>query len=96
MDHPKPRVSDSVLYVFRPGQVRAGQAEVAAIVTKVNADDTLELITFPTMSEMVHQSRVPAMSEVITGHCWRRQDDDMAERQADAQAALVKAKSRAA
>lgn len=74
-----------VLYRLRPGQVRAGQNELAALVTRVNArktrkeadgsetvvvEETVDLVAFVPDSEPLRQHRVMALSEKVTGHCW--------------------------
>lgn len=67
-----PTIGQSVLYVWRPGQIRAGEVESAAIVTRVNADGSLNLRVFPDGTPDVLQfQRVVPMSEAIHGHCWR-------------------------
>jgi hypothetical protein len=86
------QVSDMVLYRCRPGQVRAGQLDLAAMVTKINSDGTLELTVYPALSEPCFQSKVPALSDGFTGHCWHPRSEpevvlDIGKAQAQARAA---------
>ena len=77
----QPYVGQIVLYRLRPGQVRAGQSELAAIVTRVHArldgEDApcVDLRVFvPDSVDPLVQPRVMALSENVRGHCWRPTD----------------------
>lgn len=60
-----------VLYVFRSGQVRAGQSECAAMITKLNGDGTANLkIEADGTADPIYQKSVPPRSQEVTGHCW--------------------------
>ena len=60
-----------VFYVWRPGQVRAGQTQSIALVTKENADKTVNLSVFPDGSpDALFLKNVPAQSQEIAHHCF--------------------------
>lgn len=59
-----------VLYRPRPGQIRAGQVDLAAMVTAVYPGDRCDLNIYPPMSEPYQQPKVPALSEEFTSHVW--------------------------
>lgn len=66
-----------VLYTWRPGQVRAGQTESAAMILRVNRDGTVNLRVFADGTpDALDLRNVPAMSETIQTHCWSRNPDD--------------------
>lgn len=72
----------AVLYRLRPGQTRMGQQDLAAIVTRVAANDRLDLIAFPPKTGIVDAlmlENVAPMSQEITGHCWHAPPDESAE-----------------
>lgn len=67
----KPYPGLMVLYRWRPGQVRAGETDAAAVVTKVYPDETVDLTIFvPSMGPEIHQNRVMHMSKEVPCHCW--------------------------
>jgi hypothetical protein len=77
----QPHVGQIVLYRLRPGQVRAGQSELAAIVTRVHprleADEEpcVDLRVFvPDSLDPLVLLRVMAQSDAVRGHCWRPTD----------------------
>jgi hypothetical protein len=77
----KPYLSQSVLYRVRPGQVRAGQSELAAIVTKVYPDGSADLRVFVSdVADPLVLPRVPPMTQDQQSNCWRLPDvgDDVA------------------
>ena len=60
-----------VLYTWRPGQVRAGQSKSIALVTKENADKTVNLTVYPDGSpDALFLRGVPAFSQEISHHCF--------------------------
>lgn len=71
MEHRKPEIGDWVHYIPRPGQVRANQSKLAALVVMINADGSLELEVHAWNSEPVWQSKVREECETIAAHCWR-------------------------
>lgn len=54
-----PKVSDTVIFYPRPGELRAGAGKHAAIVTAVNDDDTLDLVVIFDADDFIGQRRVP-------------------------------------
>jgi hypothetical protein len=77
----QPYVGQIVLYRLRPGQVRAGQSELAAIVTRVHTrpdgEDApcVDLRVFvPDSVDPLVQPRVMALSAAVRGHGWRPTD----------------------
>lgn len=69
-----------VLYSWRPGQVRVGQSESAALVTRVNRDGTLNLKVFADGTPDVLDLRnVPKASQEIASHCWKAQREDVGD-----------------
>ncbi len=63
----------TVLYRCRPGQVRMGARDMAAIVTREQADGCLDLMIFPPkthIGDALHYENVAPMTDVYTGHCW--------------------------
>lgn len=67
-----------VLYRFRPGQVRMGQTEAAAMITRVYPDGTCDLTVHPPNNpEPLFQNKVPKMAREEDFHCWRLNDDDV-------------------
>ena len=78
----QPYVGQIVLYRLRPGQVRAGVSELAAIVTRVHPrahdgekDPCVDLRVFvPDSLDPLVQPRVMAMTDAVRGHCWRPTD----------------------
>ncbi len=77
----QPYVGQIVLYRLRPGQVRAGQSELAAIVTRVHprldgeTRPCVDLRVFvPDSLDPLVQQRVMALSDAVRGHCWRPTD----------------------
>jgi len=77
----QPHVGQIVLYRLRPGQVRAGISELAAIVTRVHPlldgeeKPCVDLRVFvPDSLDPLVQQRVMAQSDVVRGHCWRPTD----------------------
>lgn len=78
-----PQVGDPILYIPRPGQVRSGHGTIAALVTAVTAEGRVSLIAFPPNSEFNEHDKLPEESETITGHCWRRRPDAVAELRAE-------------
>lgn len=75
-----------VLYRFRPGQVRAGQQDAAALVTRVNADGSLDLAVFPALgpnSEFLTVNKVRRMSQEVTSNCWHPLEGDPLRRAMD-------------
>lgn len=81
------RTGSHVLYRFRPGQVRAGQTEAAALVTRVNIDGTANLTVFADGTpDCLYLRSVPKASQEITSHCWTMAESDnvdIAQLQAD-------------
>lgn len=66
-----------VIYRWRSGQVRAGQTESAALVTRVNADGTVNLKVFPDdPNGDLWFKAVPPASDKIQSHCWLLTPDD--------------------
>jgi hypothetical protein len=66
-----------VLYRFRPGQVRMGQIEGAAMITRVYPDGTVDLTVYPPNNpEPLFQTRVAKMAREDDFHCWRLNEDD--------------------
>ena len=60
-----------VLYRWRSGQVRAGMTEAAAMITRLHADGTANLIVFPDGDrDTLLQQRVPPLSKEVQHHCW--------------------------
>ena|SRR5258708_7300066 len=77
----QPYIGQIVLYRLRPGQVRAGQSELAAIVTRVHARldgealPCVDLRVFvPDSLDPLVQQRVMALADAVRGHCWRPTD----------------------
>ena len=86
----QPYVGQIVLYRLRPGQVRAGISEIAAIVTRVHArldgeaKPCVDLRVFvPDSLDPLVQQRVMALSDTVQGHCWRPTDAPVAAREAE-------------
>lgn len=72
------RAGTWVSYHWRPGQVRAGQSESAALVTRTNPDGTANLKVFADGTPDVLDLRnVPKMSQEIRSHCWEAQSGDV-------------------
>jgi hypothetical protein len=74
----QPYVGQIVLYRLRPGQVRAGVSELAAIVTRVHSlaegeeRPCVDLRVFvPDSVDPLVQPRVMAQSDAVRSHCWR-------------------------
>ena len=66
-----------VLYIWRPGQVRARQSESAAMITRVNPDGTVNLSVYPDGTpDALFLRNVAAMSEAVQSHCWHPNPDD--------------------
>lgn len=66
-----------VLYRWRVGQVRAGQLDAGAMVTRIHADGTLDLTVHPAMDrDPLYVDRVAQMSDAVLSHCWRFNDDE--------------------
>lgn len=66
-----PHIGLIVLYRYRPGQVRAGQLDDAAIVTRVHADGSVNLDVFADgLPDRLHFNNVPPMSDAVQSHCW--------------------------
>lgn len=85
----QPYVGQIVLYRLRPGQVRAGISELAAIVTRVHsqapgeAEPCVDLRVFvPDSVDPLVLPRVMAQSDTVRGHCWRPTDAPAAARAA--------------
>ena len=77
----QPYIGQIVLYRLRPGQVRAGQSELAAIVTRVHtrldgeALPCVDLrVLVPDSLDPLVQQRVMALADAVRGHCWRPTD----------------------
>lgn len=61
----------TVHYRQRPGQVRAGQQDLAAKITKVWPDGSASLrIYVPDSPDVLLQPKVQRMSQEVTTHCW--------------------------
>ncbi len=70
-----PHIGKIVLFRYRPGQVRAGQIDDAAIVTRVHADGSANLDVFADgLPDRLHFNNVPPMSDAVQSHCWRSLD----------------------
>lgn len=74
----QPYVGQIVLYCLRPGQVHAGQSELAAIVTRVRRlldGETVPCVDLriwrPDMVDPLVQQNVMAQSAAVRGHCWQ-------------------------
>jgi len=87
----QPYVGQIVLYRLRPGQVRAGISELAAIVTRVHppsdgeAKPCVDLRVFvPDSLDPLVLGRVMAQSDAVRGHCWRPTDAPAVARAGDA------------
>ena len=66
-----------VLYIWRPGQVRARQSESAAMITRVNPDGTVNLSVYPDGTpDALFLRNVAVMSEAVQCHCWKPNPDD--------------------
>jgi hypothetical protein len=60
IDVPLPKVSDTVIFFPRPGELRAGHGKHAAIVTAVHEEDkTLDLVVVYDADDLIGQRRVP-------------------------------------
>ena len=71
-----------VLYIWRPGQVRARQSESAAMITRVNPDGTVNLSVYPDGTpDPLYLKNVAAKSDAVQSHCWKPNADDI-EREA--------------
>lgn len=85
-----PYLGKIVLYVFRSGQVRQGMTEAAAIVRRVHADNSVNLMVIGDGApDPLFLERVPAMSETVKTHCWHLSDND-----ADTRIAMLEAEMR--
>lgn len=74
-----PYVGLMALYRARPGQVRAGQQDLAAIVTRVNGDGTVAMRIYASdAADVLLQDRVPPMSQETPSHYWHLPDDVLA------------------
>lgn len=69
-------LNDRVIYRCRPGQIRGGQSDLAAVVTRVNRgtdgnpDGTVELLVLPSDGEPIRQNKVPERAEGLPGNYW--------------------------
>lgn len=72
----KPYAGMMVQYRWRPGQVRAGQQDAAAMITRVKHDGKVDLTIYPPSAEHIHQQDVMAMSQEVTSHCWHVPEDE--------------------
>lgn len=71
----KPYIGMPVLYVLRPGQIRAGQGTLAAMITAVNAghanrEESVDLVIYIPRTETQHMPNVQRGTEKVTSHCW--------------------------
>ncbi len=79
----------TVLYRWRPGQVRGGSQDAAALVLRVRSpggvpDGTLDLIVWPAGDrDPLFLDNVAAMSDRVTNHCWHLPAEDPAAKIAD-------------
>lgn len=66
-----------VIYHWRAGQVRAGQTQSVALVTKLNPDGTANLKVFPDdpNGDLWFRS-VPPMSDAVKTHCFTLQEEE--------------------
>ena len=85
-----------VLYRFRPGQVRAGQPDAPALVTRVNPDGTANLTVYPDGTpDPLFLRAVPRLSQDVASHCWEMaKSDDASEQVSQLQRDLVDAHTR--
>jgi hypothetical protein len=94
----KPYIGMMVLYRCRPGQVRAGQQDLAALVTKVRQDGSVDLrIYTPDMVDVLNQQAIREMSQDLQWHCWHVADgspDALRARIEQLEADLVEAHNR--
>lgn len=66
-----------VLYRWRPGQVRAQQAESAAMITKINADGTVNLKVVPDAApDPIFLRNIAQNSNEVQSNCWLPNPDD--------------------
>lgn len=67
-----------VLYIWRPGQVRARQSESAAMITRINPDGTVNLKIEPDGTpDPVFQNNIAMRSDAVQSHCWKPNADDV-------------------
>ena len=67
----QPQIGLPCLYRWRPGQVRAGQDDAAALITRVNSDGSVDLTVFqPGTPDTLVLNRVGRMSQEVQSHCW--------------------------
>lgn len=59
---PRPGLGEMVIYYPRPGELRAGAGHYTAIVTRVNEDDTLDLVVVYDADDLVGQRHIPRRS----------------------------------
>jgi hypothetical protein len=86
-----------VLYIWRPGQVRARQSESAAMITRVNPDGTVNLTVYPDGTpDPLFLRNVAAMSDAVPCHCWHPNPDDAEREKAAASASDRKPRKAAA
>lgn len=75
-----PHIGQIVLYRYRPGQVRAGQLDDAALVTRVHADGSVNLDVFADgLPDRLHYNNVPPMSDAVQSHCWHDREGAAAD-----------------
>lgn len=63
-------VYPGLMVLYRQREPRAGQLDLAAMVTRVRSPDRVDLNIYPPMAEFYQQPNVPMLSDVFKANCW--------------------------
>lgn len=59
-----------LMVLYRQREPRAGQLDLAAMVTRAWPDGRVDLNVYPPMAEFYQLPKVPMLSDVFTGNVW--------------------------
>jgi len=66
-----PKIGMQCLYRQRPGQIRQGQQDLPATITRVNSDGTVTLrIVIPDSVDVIIEPKIKPLSQELSYHCW--------------------------